>query len=65
MFYEKQQRGISLDGIVGICCGLLVIPWMIVWYIYSNGNGGDPEQCWVTEGKLTVSDSWYSGADDE
>ena len=41
-------------GVGGICCALLAVPWIIVWYIFMTGSG-DPEHCYVTEGELWVS----------
>ena len=50
-----------------ICCGILSIPWIVLFYMYAqepdkNIDGSciiedskDPCNCWVTEGELWVS----------
>ena len=38
-------------GNVGIICGILSIPWIIVFYMFMSG-GQDPETCFVKPGEL-------------
>ena len=59
--YGQEKIDPTVQGVVGISCAGLIVPWIVTWYLFKSGAGLDSQHCYVTEGELYVS-SFPTGA---